>query len=97
MCRYGLLDLQHLKGLLLLTNEWPIEALSSNCLRAACHALTAAARITVKSRSRNSKDLIEGVEIDGMRYGAIDANLERGNGPQCVGWNDYTEAKNRLC
>ena len=43
------------------------------------------------------EDLIEGVEIDGVRYGSIDANLERGGGSGKNQWIEMTitEGKNR--
>ena len=41
------------------------------------------------------EDLIEGVEIDGMRYGSIDANLERSSGRNLWIEMTITEGKNR--
>ena len=41
------------------------------------------------------EDLIEGVEIDGMRYGSIDANLERRTGTNSWIELRLTEGKNR--
>lgn len=41
------------------------------------------------------EDLIEGVEIDGMRYGSIDANMERRTGANVWVEMTLTEGKNR--
>ena len=41
------------------------------------------------------EDLIEGVEIDGVRYGSIDANLERRTGANVWVEMKLTEGKNR--
>ena len=41
------------------------------------------------------EDLSEGVTIDGMRYGSIDANLERRTGRNCWIQMSLTEGKNR--
>ena len=41
------------------------------------------------------EDLIEGVEIDGVRYGSIDANLERSSGRNLWIEMTITEGKNR--
>ena len=41
------------------------------------------------------EDLIEGVEIDGIRYGSIDANMERRTGRNCWVEMKLSEGKNR--
>lgn len=41
------------------------------------------------------EDLIEGIEIEGIRYGAIDANMERRTGRNCWIEMKLSEGKNR--
>ena len=41
------------------------------------------------------EELAEGVTIDGMHYGSIDANLERRTGRNCWIELSLTEGKNR--
>lgn len=95
----GRLDL-NTEGLLLLTNDGGLkrqmELPSSGIPR------TYRARAFGEVSQEQLESLIEGVEIDGMRYGSIDANLERGTGGSgpTGGKNQWiemtiTEGKNR--
>lgn len=94
----GRLDL-NTEGLLLLTNDGGLkrqmELPSSGIPR------TYRARAFGDVSQEQLEALIEGVEIDGVRYGSIDANLERGGGAsQGKTKNNWiemtiTEGKNR--
>ena len=90
----GRLDL-NTEGLLLLTNDGGLkrqmEMPSSGVPR------TYRARAFGDVSQEQLEDLIEGVEIDGVRYGSIDANLERGGGSGKNQWIEMTitEGKNR--
>lgn len=94
----GRLDL-NTEGLLLLTNDGGLkrrmELPSSGIPR------TYRARAFGDVSQDQLESLIEGIEIDGMRYGSIDANLERGGtGGGAAGKNNWieltiTEGKNR--
>ena len=81
------------EGLLLLTNDGEMkramELPSSGVPR------TYRARAFGEVTQAQLDDLIEGVEIDGVRYGQIEANLERGSGRNR--WIELTlrEGKNR--
>ena len=81
------------EGLLLLTNDGEMkramELPSSGVPR------TYRARAFGEVTQAQLDDLIEGVEIDGVRYGQIEANLERGSGRNR--WIEMTlrEGKNR--
>lgn len=85
------------EGLLLLTNDGGLkrtmELPSSGIPR------TYRARAFGEVAQEQLEALIEGVEIEGVRYGSIDANLERGAGGSGVGnhWIEMTitEGKNR--
>ncbi len=88
----GRLDL-NTEGLLLLTTDGELKRaleLPSNGVertyRARAFGLVSQAQL---------EDLIEGVEIDGMRYGRIDANLERRTGRNQWIEMTLTEGKNR--
>lgn len=89
----GRLDL-NTEGLLLLTNDGGLkrqmELPSSGIPR------TYRARAFGEVSQQQLEDLIEGVEIDGVRYGSIDANLEHGSSGK-NNWIEMTitEGKNR--
>ncbi len=88
----GRLDL-NTEGLLLLTNDGEfkrqLELPSSGVVR------SYRARVFGDVSQEQLEELIHGVEIEGMRYGSIDANLERRTGRN--GWVEMrlTEGKNR--
>ena len=88
----GRLDM-NTEGLLLLTTDGELkrqlELPSSGVER------TYRARVFGDVSQDQLEDLIQGVEIEGVRYGAIDANLERRTGRN--GWVEMklTEGKNR--
>jgi len=88
----GRLDL-NTEGLLLLTNDGALkremELPSSGIPR------TYRARAFGEIAQSQLEDLIEGVEIDGIRYGSIDANLERASGRNQWIEMTITEGKNR--
>jgi len=81
------------EGLLLLTNdgelkrqlELPSTGVTRHYRARAFGAVSQAAL----------EDLAEGVTIEGMRYGSIDANLERRTGRNCWIQMSLTEGKNR--
>jgi len=88
----GRLDL-NTEGLLLMTTDGglkrALELPSSNVeriYRARAFGLVSQAQL---------EDLIDGVEIDGVRYGSIDANLERRTGRNCWIEMKLAEGKNR--
>ena len=88
----GRLDL-NTEGLLLMTNDGELkrqlELPSSGIER------TYRARVFGEVSQDQLEELIHGIEIEGMRYGQIDANLERRTGRN--GWIEMklTEGKNR--
>jgi 23S rRNA pseudouridine2605 synthase len=88
----GRLDL-NTEGLLLMTNDGEfkrqMEMPSTGVER------TYRARVFGDISQTQLEDLIHGIEIDGVRYGKIDANLERRTGRN--GWLEMTltEGKNR--
>ncbi len=88
----GRLDL-NTEGLLLLTNDGGLkrqmELPSSGIPR------TYRARAFGDVSQDQLEELIEGVEIDGVRYGSIDANLERASGKNQWIEMTITEGKNR--
>ena len=88
----GRLDL-NTEGLLLLTNDGELkrqlELPSTGVVR------TYRARAFGQVSQEQLEDLIEGVEIDGIRYGSIDANLERRTGANTWIELKLTEGKNR--
>lgn len=88
----GRLDL-NTEGLLLLTNDGGLKRVME--LPATKVPRTYRARAFGEIQQSQLEDLIEGVEIDGMRYGAIDANLERGTGRNVWIEMTITEGKNR--
>lgn len=88
----GRLDL-NTEGLLLMTNDGELkrqlELPSTGVVR------TYRARAFGPITQEQLEDLIEGVEIDGIRYGSIDANLERRTGANTWIEMKLTEGKNR--
>ncbi|HEX6374748.1 MAG TPA: pseudouridine synthase [Allosphingosinicella sp.] len=88
----GRLDL-NTEGLLLLTTDGELkrqlELPSSGVER------TYRARVFGEISQARLEDLIHGVEIEGMRYGSIDANLERRTGRNAWIELKLTEGKNR--
>lgn len=88
----GRLDL-NTEGLLLLTNDGGLKRTME--LPATKVPRTYRARAFGEIQQSQLEDLIEGVEIDGVRYGAIDANLERGTGRNVWVEMTITEGKNR--
>ncbi|MDT8281091.1 MAG: pseudouridine synthase, partial [Erythrobacter sp.] len=88
----GRLDL-NTEGLLLLTNDGGLKRTME--LPATKVPRTYRARAFGEIQQSQLEDLIEGVEIDGVRYGSIDANLERGTGRNVWVEMTITEGKNR--
>jgi pseudouridine synthase len=88
----GRLDL-NTEGLLLLTNDGGLKRMME--LPSTKVPRTYRARAFGEVQQSQLEDLIEGVEIDGVRYGAIDANLERGTGRNVWVQMTITEGKNR--
>jgi len=81
------------EGLLLLTNDGELkrqlELPSTGVVR------TYRARAFGDVTQQQLEELAEGVEIEGIRYGSIDANLERRTGRNCWIMLSLTEGKNR--
>jgi len=81
------------EGLLLMTNDGELkrqlELPSTGVIR------TYRARAFGEVSQAQLEALSEGVTIDGMRYGSIDANLERRTGRNCWIEMSLTEGKNR--
>ena len=88
----GRLDL-NTEGLLLLTNDGEVKRKLE--LPATGVPRTYRARAFGAVSQEQLDDLVEGVEIDGMRYGSIDANLERSSGRNLWIEMTITEGKNR--
>ena len=88
----GRLDL-NTEGLLLLTNDGGLKRTLE--LPATKVPRTYRARAFGAVSQEQLEALIEGVEIDGMRYGSIDANLERSSGRNLWIEMTITEGKNR--
>jgi 23S rRNA pseudouridine2605 synthase len=88
----GRLDL-NTEGLLLLTNDGEVKRRLE--LPASQVPRTYRARAFGEVSQAQLEDLIEGVTIDGMRYGPIDANLERSSGRNLWIEMTITEGKNR--
>jgi 23S rRNA pseudouridine2605 synthase len=88
----GRLDL-NTEGLLLLTNDGAVKRTLE--LPASRVPRTYRARAFGEVSQAQLEDLIEGVEIDGMRYGSINANLERSSGRNLWIEMTITEGKNR--
>lgn len=88
----GRLDL-NTEGLLLLTNDGALKRemeLPANAIPRAYRA-----RAFGEVSQAQLDELIEGVEIDGIRYGPIDANIERSTGQNRWIEITITEGKNR--
>lgn len=88
----GRLDL-NTEGLLLLTNDGGLKRQME--LPASGVPRTYRARAFGEVSQEQLEDLINGVTIDGVRYGSIDANLERGKGRNQWIEMTITEGKNR--
>ena len=81
------------EGLLLLTNDGELKRrleLPSSGVRR-----TSRARAFGAVTQAQLEELADGVTIEGMRYGSIDANLERRTGRNCWIEMSLTEGKNR--
>jgi 23S rRNA pseudouridine2605 synthase len=81
------------EGLLLLTNDGEFKRLLE--LPATKVPRTYRARAFGAVTQSQLEDLIEGIEIEGMRYGRIDANMERSTGRNQWIQMTITEGKNR--
>lgn len=88
----GRLDL-NTEGLLLLTNDGGLKRTME--LPATKVPRTYRARAFGMVTQAQLEDLMDGVEIDGVRYGSIDANLERSSGRNLWIEMTITEGKNR--
>ncbi|KPP95028.1 pseudouridine synthase [Erythrobacter sp. HL-111] len=88
----GRLDI-NTEGLLLLTNDGELKRRME--LPSSAVPRTYRARAFGDVSQAQLDDLIEGVEIEGVRYGSIDANLERGSGRNIWIEMTITEGKNR--
>jgi 23S rRNA pseudouridine2605 synthase len=88
----GRLDL-NTEGLLLLTTDGELKRQLELPKTGVTRTYRARAYGTVSQTQL--EDLIEGVEIEGVRYGAIDANLERRTGANVWIEMKLTEGKNR--
>ena len=88
----GRLDL-NTEGLLLLTNDGGLKRTME--LPATNVPRTYRARAFGVVTQSQLEDLMDGVEIDGMRYGSINANLERSSGRNLWIELTITEGKNR--
>lgn len=81
------------EGLLLLTNDGELKRKLELPRTGVVRTYRARAFGTV--RQEQLEELSEGVTIDGMRYGSINANLERRTGRNCWIELSLTEGKNR--
>jgi 23S rRNA pseudouridine2605 synthase len=81
------------EGLLLLTNDGELKRQLE--LPRTGVARTYRARAFGNVTQAQLEDLSEGIMIDGVRYGSIDANLERRTGRNCWLEMSLTEGKNR--
>ena len=81
------------EGLLLLTNDGELKRQLELPSTGVIRHYRARAFGTVTQAQL--EDLSEGVTIEGMRYGSIDANLERRTGRNCWIQMSLTEGKNR--
>ena len=88
----GRLDL-NTEGLLLLTTDGELKRQLE--LPATGVERSYRARVFGEISQAQLEELIHGVEIEGMRYGAIDANLERRTGRNCWVEMRLREGKNR--
>ena len=81
------------EGLLLLTNDGELKRAME--LPSSAIPRTYRARAFGDVTQAQPDDLIEGVEVDGLRYGRIEADLERGSGKNRWIQLTLTEGKNR--
>jgi 23S rRNA pseudouridine2605 synthase len=81
------------EGLLLLTNDGELKRQLE--LPSTAVVRRYRARAFGEVSQAQLEELSEGVEIDGIRYGSIDANLERRTGRNCWVEMALTEGKNR--
>ena len=81
------------EGLLLLTNDGELKRKLE--LPATAVVRRYRARAFGEVTQAQLEELSEGVEIEGIRYGSIDANLERRTGRNCWIEMALTEGKNR--
>jgi len=81
------------EGLLLLTNDGELKRKLE--LPRTAVVRTYRARAHGQVSQAQLEDLAEGITIDGIRYGAINANLERRTGSNCWIEMSLTEGKNR--
>ncbi len=81
------------EGLLLLTNDGELKRQLE--LPATAVVRRYRARAFGEITQTQLEELSEGIEIEGMRYGSIDANLERRTGSNCWIEMALTEGKNR--
>ena len=88
----GRLDI-NTEGLLLLTTDGGLKRQLE--LPSSAIERTYRARVFGEVSQEQLESLIDGVEIDGMRYGSIDANLERRTGRNAWVELKLTEGKNR--
>jgi 23S rRNA pseudouridine2605 synthase len=88
----GRLDL-NTEGLLLLTTDGELKRQLE--LPSTAVERTYRARVFGEISQERLEELIQGIEIEGMRYGAIDANLERRTGRNAWVEMKLTEGKNR--
>ena len=88
----GRLDL-NTEGLLLLTTDGEFKRQLE--LPATAVPRTYRARAYGQVNQNELEDLIEGIEIGGVRYGSIDANIERRTGANVWVMMTLTEGKNR--
>ncbi|MGY6552094.1 MAG: pseudouridine synthase [Erythrobacter sp.] len=88
----GRLDL-NTEGLLLLTNDGELKRRME--LPASQVPRTYRARAFGEVTQSALEDLMDGIEIEGVRYGPIDANLERSSGRNLWVEMTITEGKNR--
>lgn len=88
----GRLDL-NTEGLLLLTTDGELKRQLE--LPRTGVTRTYRARAYGQVSQQQLEDLIEGIEIDGVRYGSIDANMERRTGANVWIEMKLTEGKNR--
>ncbi|HYI64245.1 MAG TPA: pseudouridine synthase [Allosphingosinicella sp.] len=88
----GRLDL-NTEGLLLLTTDGELKRQLE--LPATGVERSYRARVFGEVTQARLEELIHGIEIEGMRYGAIDANLERRTGRNCWVEMRLREGKNR--
>ncbi len=88
----GRLDLTT-EGLLLMTNDGGLKRILE--LPSSGIPRTYRARAFGAVTQNQLEDLMDGVEIDGVRYGSVNANLERGTGRNVWVEMTITEGKNR--